>query len=695
MASLVAEKIFVDPNEEISFLADRIVNSQKEHFIVIVPSSSVLFTSNLSIKILYRRVIKAEKVVIIVTEDEYGTKIAQKIGFIVVQKVSQITADLWEIANNKVYAAKSSINNKKDELLKNIRGEQPQTKIENKVEEQINESDKISKERKGIPDESTESFEINLSSEDLNSDSDVESKTEAGKNEEISYNNVAQKEEQPKIQEKVKEIGGIKIYSGSDVEDLKGEDKDDTLYSMDDEFMNDRQIDTSAFSNRKFAGRDVTKLTPKKGMFSSVLGGILGTSKKTLRPEDRIDDDQSIVMTKWYQKRGVVMTVIAFILTLLLIYLTIFHFSSIKVEIALESESVVAEETVEIDTEEGLSAVDIDGLIIPGEAIESKEISLSISATANGEGKRGEKATGAVYIFNKSNKDIIVPKGTKITSVRTGLAYEIIEETTLPAAKEASDLSINPSRTDNIRVQAVSFGEDYNVADSEPDSGFSIEDIDELNSQDIKREGDFSGGTTEEYVSVSEENFDDAKDEIKDQIEEQVMDDLKSSVPEGFVLLEESMEFEEVEATSSPEVGDEATKNGDEYIFDLTVVGKATGVMVREKDLTEVIEAVIKSENEDTEDKDLGSITEVNYKNYLKNSNGIYITIFAEGNIVAPLDQDALKNQIKGKTVSKAQEIIDSYEVIKSATIKYFPSVMPGALQYVPRSDSRITLIIK
>ncbi|MCA9381401.1 hypothetical protein KC678_03990 [Candidatus Dojkabacteria bacterium] len=691
MASLVAEKIFVDPNEEISFLSDRIVNSPKEHFIVIVPSSSVLFTSNLSIKILYRRVIKAEKVVIIVTEDEYGTKIAQKIGFIVVQKVSQITADLWEIANNKVYAAQSSINHKKDELLKNIKGEQPEEK---KPKKEIKEE---------LDDDTSESFEINLSSEDVSlskekqdSDEKYTKEDEAGKKEEISYNNVAQKEEQPKVEEKVKDIGGIKIYSGSDVENLKGDDKDDTLYSIDnDEIMNDRTIDTSSFSNKKFAGRDVTKLTPKKGAFASFMESIFGPSKKTLRPEDRMDDDQSIVMTKWYQRRGVVLGIIAVAFVLLISYLTIFHFASIKVEISLESESVVAEETVEIDTEDGISSVDLEGLVIPGKPLESKEVSTSITSTADGEGKRGDKATGAVYIFNKSKQEITIPAETKITSIRSGLAYEIVEETVLPAATEASDLSINPSRTDNVRVKAVSFGENYNVADSEPDSGFSIEGIDALSSQDIKREGDFSGGTTEEYVSVSEENFDDAKDQLKEDIEDQAIEDLKGAVPEGFILLEESVEYEEVEVSSNPEVGEEATKSGDEYIFDLTMIGKATGVMVREKDLQEIIEAVIKSDNEDAADKDLGSITDVSYKNYLENSNGIYITIYAEGNIVAPIDKEALKDQIKGKTVSEAQRIIDSYDVIKSSTLKYFPSVMPSALQYVPRSVSKITLIVK
>lgn len=674
MTATVADKIFVEPNEEISFLVQRIVNSEKEHLIIVVPSASVLFASALSIKILYRSIVKVSKTAIIVTEDDYGTKISQKVGFVVVSKVSQITSDLWEIAKGKLYSAQNSLNNKKDSLLKNIKGENPiegevQGEEEGKSELMQEYSDSVAE---IVEDNTTEVFEIN----DLDDKGDIE-------------------EEEPEIfkQEKVKEISGIKIFSGSDIENLKKRETNDKIVKLDNlDNMENSKEDLSVFSEKRFAGRDVTKMTPESpGIFSGILK-IFG-GKKVLRPEDRIDDSAEPI--KWYKRKSVIIGSGIFIAVLFVAYLALFQFSTVSIDITLKSQNIVAEETVEIDVEGKIEEVDLDKMIIPGEKLEGDEVNQSFTAVATGEGKRGEKATGAVYIFNKQKEDIEIPAGTNITSISTGLVYEVVEDTTLPAATEASDLSINPSRTDNVRVIAVSFGEEYNIEDSGSDSGFSIEGLTGFSSQDIKREGSFTGGTLEEFVSVSEEDIDKVKKEYLDDLENEAFAKLNSDVPKGYIFIEETLEFDEVEIKSNPAVGEEAELNPDgENVFNVTLVLKANGIIIRESDIKEVVtEALINSE--DSEGNDLNDLSDVGFKDFLENSAGVFITVFAEGNVVKSIDEEAIFESIKGMKINPALEKIRENEDLQSVEIKYFPSVIPDSMQFIPRSIDRVNFNLR
>ena len=650
MAFLVAEKIFVDPNEEISFLTERIKSAQKEHVIIIVPSSSILFTSNLSIKVLFRTIVMASKVVIIVTEDSYGARISQKVGFVVVQKVSQITSDLWDIAKSKLFSAQSTLNTKKNSLLKNIKGETDENDEDDKVEV-LNEKEK-------------------------KVDKDNSKKKKSSK--------------KTKIEEKIKEIRGIKIYGGADIANFDVKKKDTSYNSnmINSNSEDESREELGVFSEKRFAGRDLTKITPERRGFSKFFNSLF-FGNKVLRPEDRIE---GAFTKKWYKRRSVIIFLGFLIITGLLVYLTLFQFSSVAIRITLDSKTILAEETVEIDTEGNISSVDADSLLIPGREIKTDEISLSKTATTDSKAKRGDKATGAVYIFNKEREVIQVPAGTQLTSVRTGKVYETVEDVSLPEATEASDLSINPSRTDNIRVTAISFGEDSNIEDSDPDSGFIVDGFNTIDSQDIKREGEFTGGTSEEFISVSQEDFETVKDEVLEDLKDRAIFDLKRSVPNGFILLEETVEFEEIESVTNPEVGEEAKKNeNEEYFFDVSVVIEASAIMIKEKDLEEIIRVTISKEEEDI---GLNELNDIGFKDFIQNNNTIFITIFAEGEIVSEFNKDDFFTKIKGKSIGQAREIIRSIDNIKSFDLKYFPSLVPESVQFVGNTFSRVNIRI-
>ena len=57
MSILTAEKIFIDQKEEITFVIDRVLASDKTKVVFIIPQGALILSSPISIKILFKEVI--------------------------------------------------------------------------------------------------------------------------------------------------------------------------------------------------------------------------------------------------------------------------------------------------------------------------------------------------------------------------------------------------------------------------------------------------------------------------------------------------------------------------------------------------------------------------------------------------------------------------------------------------------------
>src|SRR6185369_9644645 len=116
MSILTAEKIFIDQKEEITFVIDRILASDKSKVVFIIPQGALILSSPISIKILFKEVAKLRKSAIVVTEDAYGIYIAERVGFVVASKVSQITGESWAVAKGRMDTYLEKLLAKKKEL---------------------------------------------------------------------------------------------------------------------------------------------------------------------------------------------------------------------------------------------------------------------------------------------------------------------------------------------------------------------------------------------------------------------------------------------------------------------------------------------------------------------------------------------------------------------------------------------------
>jgi hypothetical protein len=699
------DKIFVDPREELSFLMDRIREIEDQNIVLVIPQNSVIFASALTLKILYRLVLKANKLVVIVTEDSYGVNISQKAGFIVVNKVSQITHDLWQVVETKKDAFEAALQRKKNELL-GI--ETPETEAEAilpKDEGAQNETIEID-----LDEEVSEDGEVTLVEEAIESDSSEIKGLKADESELVGQKVSELEDLEPRSSDKddqdeevlglesleesienVKSIGGIKIFGGNDVEEIKKKSKIDDKINKLDNFSEmsenrSREVNRNVFGENKFAGRDFTRSVRKKSEFS--LFGFL--KSKPSNPDDRISDlaDKSF-KGPFYKRRGFLIILSIIFVLLLVGYLVVFRWARATVNIYLVKQEVEAEENLRLNTEVEFGEVDVEQRILPAAENQGDIVTESRTGEANGESKRGEKANGFVYIFNKSRDEITLAQGTKFTNTTTNLVYELPGQVVLPAATVGDDLSTSPSRTDDVKLRAVAIGDEYNI-DNPADNSFTIDGYSGFSTLEAKQDSAFEGGTSESFKSVSEDNVEDLKEKILNDLKPKALSELKLDVPNGYTLVEESVEYEEVKISSKPDIGEEATKG----TFDLSLEILAKGLIVSDEDVEEIISTSISLDEDDEESiqRNVNSIEDVTFTDFVKNDSGLFLTIAAKGDVTEGLTEEDIFNAIKSKSFNSATNELKKMEGIRTFEIRIYPSLIPQFMQFVPSNIKNVDI---
>src|SRR3990167_5098329 len=92
------EKVFVEPDEEIVFTLEKILNSDGTRAVLVIPHNAALITSSISLKILARQLAKSDKLVVLVSDTETGLKLAAKASLVAKKRISEVDKTAWEKA---------------------------------------------------------------------------------------------------------------------------------------------------------------------------------------------------------------------------------------------------------------------------------------------------------------------------------------------------------------------------------------------------------------------------------------------------------------------------------------------------------------------------------------------------------------------------------------------------------------------
>ncbi len=720
MAVSSSAKIFVDVNDEINFVVEKILLSDQDRVILVVPQNAIVVSSLVSMQILAKQVTKTKKVVVLVTEDEFGLQLASRAGISATQKVSNVTPEMWEAAVIKKQKLIAQIDERKKALLIDRGAIAPEPAVldvdgdveyelsdkgdlEEIVEDGLDATAYLEKEApiESIAIEDTldeDAEQVEMPADNLERGNEIGGTNEPGdsveENETEDKGSDEKTDKEPedvqgpihrkRLEPKLSHVGAFTIVGGGDIASFPSRGNIDPL-NMTKE-VGERTLRSKTVP-ASFTGRDWTKYTvegkgSKPNVLRAKLGGIFSKGTK---------EGRAVVLGGKHPGRKKKIIILSSILAAILFflgggYVLAFQLSSVDVFITLATTEVPIEEQITADP--GITEVDLETLSIPVESIKDDTLSTSADDKASGAGVRGDKASGVIEIWNYLEQEITVAQGTAIVSTQSNLVYELQAATTIAAAEKSGVIVTPGGMEEELWVQAKEVGDDYNISSSESEFTFKVGDY--ATSEVVgKLFREIKGGTSEDFVAVSQEDIDRVKTKLTETLTEQGKTKLQNLVPVGYKLLTGTEVFTETEVTSVPELG-EAAEN-----FSVSLKGEMTGMIVKEDDLRAVIEELLSRNVEVANDFELNNLTTIAVANVVKQEDGkITFTIASSGSLKSSITREDIQAQLAGKTMSEAGSILSGLSEVTEYRMEFFPQIVPESIRYVPSDIGRIKVRI-
>lgn len=701
MAIVTAEKIFVDVNDEINFVVEKLLASDNDKVILVCPHNALIVSSQVSIKILVKQMLRSKKLGILVTEDQYGQRVAEAAGLVTADKVSQITGQMWEVAAARKEALQDSLEAVKKQLLTQ-RGILDNSNEVEVTPAPLSNSEPQTMLESNNPDKTETEEEEKVEVEELVTSSKPETKAEPEPEPELK-GAIQRTRPEPKL---VK-MGSLKIMAGGDITTAVDTEKKSMNNIVSSKKNSEpepgarRDANLSETSQFKggFTGRDWTKYT-SESQKNSILAKIpfINRDKPFREEKDPMKDKQ--------RKRILVISLIALVAVILLgMYLVIFSWASVDVRINLLKTEVPIEQTINVDTtitEIDEETVTVPGIIIPVQDEDTEElaadepygieVSGSRSGTATGEGARGDKASGLIEIWNKTEAAVVLAKGTKLTSISEGLVYVLDEKVELDAAESsgADDEVLDFGGTgQEWRVIAQKIGEDYNL-DGDEVIDLSIEGYttEQLIGKAFK---EISGGTKEEFVSVSKQDFNQIRGDLRDDLIAQGLERLRNNVPDGYRLIEGTEVYVGTRAFAVPKIGEEAEE------FTANLEGVMTAIAVKEEDLNKAIELLLLNSEEGEDEFQVTGLENAEFSEVTRSEDGnsASFLVSSSGNLQTVLTEDDVKQNLYNKNQEEAIAYLESIPALENYVYSYSPQFVPVFLRRMPGDSGRISVNIQ
>lgn len=652
------EKIFVDPDDEIIFVVEKILRAATSRVILVIPASSGVVSSVISLKLLSRQLLDSNKLLVLVTDNPTGKKLAVKANLVVKDKISMVDKLAWEEA--------LSIKKELQEHKEGIRTELLAARVPEKVE-----AEEIEEQQDTEADTAQTRPEQDLEVEE---DADSEGEEHAASDQVSDQDESASEPEifgeKPRLKPKMMEVGGIAVASGGDINELTAAED---------------QAASASHVNHAVA----PVLAAKRHNEESRSGKYTqdpGTKKRTQGSETdsvRESDDSSKVADRRLKKTGLkpdkkklkrILIILGIVLAVLLLLsggvfaYSYRNLSQVEIEVTFNQSEGTINEVITVST----SARDVDGdnLIIPGYEVTLEE-SSSGDGTATGKKEVGEFAQGVIDIRNKSTESAVnLAAGQILVDISTNLQYELTQNVAIPVDQYQRD----------VPIKAREFGEKFNITDQQSTfrlEGFTTEQLIGFGFRDV------TGGTTEEITVVTAEDVAKVKSDLETAMKGNLSTSLQSEIGRGEELLAGSERYEEVSFTQSVPTGEEAEN------FSIDLKMKVTAVKLRESDVKSLAEVIIKKSESATDEAEV-KVDDFEIRNIKVEGSKITFELNAQGEVNENLELEKQKPEISGKSLSEAKDHLEKLEQIDKVVVTYKPEYIPESMKKIPNDPNRI-----
>ena len=345
--------------------------------------------------------------------------------------------------------------------------------------------------------------------------------------------------------------------------------------------------------------------------------------------------------------------------------------ATVVISAQTHSESVNTSVTLASDAN-----TDTDKGVIRATMMQEKQ-DVSVDFTATGTKQEGNASAGTMTLSRSVPSDKEVPIGSGFSN--GNCTFVTTSEVTVPGSSpqwNGSGFSNVPGSVD-VGVKATEVGEQCNLSGRSYDSTVSGVSA---------KGGEMSGGSKRTLKIVTQEDVQKASEALVNQKNDDIKNALKKKFAKNIKVIETSFAANRSDAVSSPQVGEEASDG--KAKLKSTVTYSMTGIEVSE--LKSYLEAALKAKIPDSEDQRIYDAGEeaVKFSEFAANEKGGTATLVAEGQVGPKIDDNDVKNRVKGKRFGDIQADLQSITGVKDVSVDLFPFWV----KTVPSDTKRITV---
>lgn len=632
-----AKKIFVEVDEDIIFTMEKIVADSANRVILVVPNYASLISSAVSLKLLASQLLKSDKLVVIVTDDQTGLKLSQKNGLIAKTKISEVDSETWQNA-------------------KKLKDEQQQKKLALKNE-------LLSQRQEAQTGDELDDKPVKAKLVDQV----VESQKKTDEFESAIY-------KKPRLAAKQIDINGIALIAGGDVTDfiapesveqpVATEVSETELFA--EQEQNESAVDQMPRTN--LLGKDLNIINqakervngPKK-LKINFLKQVLVKVRRVLSKAGRNGSFNANVLK---------ISGAGLVLFFLFSYIFL---PAVSISLIFSEDEVLVNELVKASTK--AKKVNLTTLTIPAISI-AKTSETTAEGVATGTGETGNLASGVVDIHNKTSSDVTLAKDTILTNISGQLKYKLKNNVTIPRMNGGS-----AGRVTDVAIVAASFGEAYNIINKQ--ATFSVANY--TSSQVVAYSFfDITGGTSEDTVTLTQDDIDALKADKVEELKTELLSKLQDLISDQDILLENSQTFSELSFTSSAK----ANQAIDKFTISLKMEVKALKVV--KTDLVAISTEIVKQKQNNGVAE--VTVTEPKIRDVKIKKEEATFELISQAQVLADVDENTIKDALKGKKVSEARQYLSDLESVADFRLRYKPIYIPFFLQKVPSDINKITI---
>ncbi|MDP3724397.1 MAG: hypothetical protein Q8R11_02060 [bacterium] len=375
---------------------------------------------------------------------------------------------------------------------------------------------------------------------------------------------------------------------------------------------------------------------------------------------------------------GIAVCVIGFLTSL---FLLLWFLPRATVTFVLKTERLEREAKMKVDPD--VTEVQTDTQTIPGErrVVQEKERG---SVKTTGKTTVGEKATGAIALFNKSPVVRRLSGGTELTAQGSGLSFVLKDDVTIASQSstvDSQERTISTPGSVDVTIEALNIGVEGNLAVSTEFSvaGFSLDVL------KAKAKGALTGGASHEVASVTLEDQEKLRGTILASIIRRAQEKLRADLPADAVFVDKAVQTTILSMTNDFDVGEEAGELGG--LADVEVAA----VVYRKSDLDtllarsvqDAVPAGFELVPEETQ-------TQIDVET-VENNGSMILRVFFETHLLPHIDKKAVVDRIAGKRSRDALDVLKREPNVLDVSIDLWPK-FPDWIATLPRREDRITI---